>query len=102
MGSKSSDPTASTATQICTQSMAEGRSPDKRQRRKTTAKLPRGILDGLLGYHLRRAQVAVFQDFALTMRGMGGVTPGQFGVLALIQANAGLTQSALGEAMGVD
>ena len=72
-----------------------------RPRRKAANGLPRGILEGLLGYHLRRAQVAVFQDFDHTMRGMN-VTPGQFGVLALIQANIGMTQSALGEAMGVD
>ena len=26
-----------------------------------------GVLDGLLGYRLRRAQVAVFADFAQTM-----------------------------------
>ena len=63
--------------------------------------MPRGVLESLLGYHLRRAQVAVFQDFGVAMRGMD-ITPGQFGVLALIQANPGLTQSALGEAMGID
>lgn len=75
---------------------------DRVSRRGNNAqRLLRGVLDGLLGYHLRRAQVAVFQDFAATMHGMD-ITPGQFGVLALIQANPGLTQSALGEAMGVD
>ena len=61
----------------------------------------RGVLDNLAGYHLRRAQIAVFQDFSATM-GRIGVTPGQFGVLALIQANPGMSQSALGLAMGVD
>jgi DNA-binding MarR family transcriptional regulator len=81
--------------------MAEIRSSDTRRRRQAAVKLPKGSLEGLLGYHLRRAQVAVFQDFALSMRGME-ITPGQFGVLALIEANAGMTQSALGEAMGVD
>ncbi|MCK6450438.1 MAG: MarR family transcriptional regulator [Alphaproteobacteria bacterium] len=79
--------------------MADRRSA--RRRRAVARGVPHGVLDGLLGYHLRRAQFAVFQDFAATMRGMG-ITPGQFGVLALIQANPGLTQSALGEAMGVD
>jgi DNA-binding MarR family transcriptional regulator len=60
-----------------------------------------GVLPGLLGYHLRRAQVAVFQDFAREMARFE-VTPGQFGVLQVIAANAGLSQTALGKTMGID
>lgn len=60
-----------------------------------------GMLDTLVGYHLRRAQVAVFADFARAMAGLD-VTPGQFGVLVLIAANKGLSQSALGLALGLD
>lgn len=63
--------------------------------------LQHGILDSLLGYHLRRAQVAAFADFARTMSSID-LTPGQFGVLVLIAANAGLHQSALGTALGLD
>jgi DNA-binding MarR family transcriptional regulator len=60
-----------------------------------------GLLPDILGYHLRRAQAAVFQDFAATMNG-ANVTPGQFGVLALIEANAGLSQTRLAEILGID
>ena len=60
-----------------------------------------GFLPNLLGYHLRRAQSAVFQDFAASMNGTD-VTPGQFGVLALIEANAGLSQTRLAEILGID
>jgi DNA-binding MarR family transcriptional regulator len=60
-----------------------------------------GLLPDLLGYHLRRAQSAVFQDFAATMNG-ANVTPGQFGVLALIEANTGLSQTRLAEILGID
>jgi len=60
-----------------------------------------GVLDGLLGYRLRRAQVAVFADFAQTMTDYD-LTPGQFGTLALIAANPGLSQTALGTALGID
>ncbi|GGF39291.1 transcriptional regulator [Aliidongia dinghuensis] len=60
-----------------------------------------GVLDGLLGYRLRRAQVAVFADFAQTMAAYE-LTPGQFGTLALIAANPGLSQTALGTALGID
>ncbi|MBM3597824.1 MAG: MarR family transcriptional regulator [Alphaproteobacteria bacterium] len=63
--------------------------------------LQHGTLDSLLGYHLRRAQVAAFADFARTMSSID-LTPGQFGVLVLIAANAGLSQSALGTALGLD
>lgn len=60
-----------------------------------------GILPELLGYHLRRAQLAVFADFARSMAGID-LTPGQFGVLARIAANPGLSQSALGRAVGIE
>ena len=60
-----------------------------------------GILPDLVGYHLRRAQVAVFQDFAREMAAFS-VTPGQFGVLQVIAANSGLSQSELAKAIGVD
>lgn len=72
-----------------------------RKARLDQAPLNRGVLEELIGYHLRRGQVAVFQDFAQTMDGID-LTPGQFGVLALIQANPDMSQSTLGLAMGVD
>ncbi len=60
-----------------------------------------GMLSGLVGYHLRRAQALVFADF-MTEAAAFGITPGQFGVLVLIEANAGLTQSALAKALGIE
>ena len=59
-----------------------------------------GFLDRLLGYNLRRAQVAVFANFADWMSSYE-ITPGQLGTLGLIQANPGVTQTVLGEALGV-
>jgi len=59
------------------------------------------MLDELLGYHLRRAQAAVFADFMRTMA-EDGITPGQFGVLVLIDRNPGLNQSALARALGIE
>ena len=69
--------------------------PDSKRR------LDFGLLTGLIGYQLRRAQVAVFDHFAEAFRDLE-LTPGQLGALALIQANPGLSQSALGTALGVD
>ena len=60
-----------------------------------------GLLGGLIGYQVRRAQVAVFQHFAEAFAALE-LTPGQLGALLLIQANPGLSQSALGGALGVD
>lgn len=59
------------------------------------------ILPELIGYQLRRAQLSVFHDFAETMS-TEQITPGQFGVLALVGANPGLTQSALARAVGIE
>ena len=43
------------------------------------------LLPGLIGYNLRKAQTAVFQDFSRSLQDCN-ITPGQFGVLVLIQA----------------
>jgi len=60
-----------------------------------------GYLDGLLGYRLRRAQLAVFQDFIQSMRDYD-LRPAQFSVLAIIKANPGLKQSRISEALGIN
>lgn len=68
-------------------------------RSKRADGLDHGILPGLIGYQLRRAQLAAFQHFAAAT---GGMTPGRFGVLTLIAANPGLSQSDLAAALGID
>jgi DNA-binding MarR family transcriptional regulator len=60
-----------------------------------------GVLTGLVGFHLRQAQIAVFRDFAATM-GALEVTPGLFAVLVLIECNPGLKQSELAKAVHLD
>jgi DNA-binding MarR family transcriptional regulator len=60
-----------------------------------------GILPELLGYQLRRTQIAVFQNFSRAMEPLD-VTPGRFGVLEVIAANSGLSQSELGGLLGID
>lgn len=69
--------------------------------RSTDTALSYGLLSELIGYHLRRAQAIVFDDF---MRSMADsrITPGQFGVLTMIQANPGISQSALARALGIE
>jgi DNA-binding MarR family transcriptional regulator len=60
-----------------------------------------GILPTLIGYNLRRAQVAVFQDL-MSALGDLELTPGLFGVLQIIKNNAGLKQTDLANALHVD
>lgn len=64
-------------------------------------KLALGPLPDLIGYNLRKAQVAVFQSFQNAVA-PHDITPGQFGVLIMIRENEGLSQSDLGTAVGID
>jgi DNA-binding MarR family transcriptional regulator len=62
-------------------------------------KLRPGALPQLLGYRLRLAQQAVFRDFAESVQGL---SPGRVGLLVYIDANPGVTQSRLAEAVQRD
>jgi DNA-binding MarR family transcriptional regulator len=58
-----------------------------------------GMLPGLLGYRLRLAQQAVYRDFAASV---ADLSPGRVGILLLIDANPGVTQSRLAQAVSLD
>lgn len=60
-----------------------------------------GMLPGLIGFNLRCAQLSVFQHFSATV-GTEQITAPQFGTLLLIEANAGISQSAIAEALRFD
>lgn len=60
-----------------------------------------GVLPELLGYQLRLAQRAMFDDFAAAMAELE-VSPGLFGMLVIIEANAGLKQTELAHAARLD
>jgi DNA-binding MarR family transcriptional regulator len=64
--------------------------------------LSHGLLPRILGYHLRRTQVAIFRHFSRTVSAEEDITPGLFGMLQVIATNPGLGQSRLAEAMEVD
>jgi DNA-binding MarR family transcriptional regulator len=61
--------------------------------------LRQGALPRLIGYRLRLAQQAVFRDFASSV---GELSPGRVGMLMLIEANPGVPQGRLAEAVGLD
>ena len=66
---------------------------------KLDGALKHGMLPGLLGYRLRLAQQALFRDFAATV---AELSPGRVGILLLIEANPGVTQSRLAQAVSLE
>ncbi len=58
------------------------------------------VLNEAIGYHLRRAQLTVFQDFAETFSALG-LRPADFSVILIIANNPGLKQSEVAEALGI-
>ena len=71
----------------------------------TPPSIPAGIeldiLDDIIGYRLRRAQVVVYQDYARTVASVD-IRPSQFAAMTIIGANPGLSQSTLATTMGID
>jgi DNA-binding MarR family transcriptional regulator len=67
--------------------------------RPNPPRLAQGELSGLIGYRLRRAQQELFRDFAASIPEL---SPGRAGLLLLIEANPGVTQSRLAQAMALD
>ncbi len=61
----------------------------------------RGVLANLVGYHMRRADAFTFQSFGAAFKN-AGISPGQLGVLLLVQANPGINQTRAGKALGID
>lgn len=62
--------------------------------------LTEGMLGGLLGYRLRRAQLKVFEDFLASFAPLG-LKPAQFSALVLIEANPGRSQREIAAALGI-
>lgn len=65
------------------------------------AEIDRGLLGALIGYFLRRADVFAIQSFARHMA-QDGISPGQLGVLLLVDANPGINQTRVGRSLGID
>lgn len=63
--------------------------------------LARDVLPELIGYHLRRAHGTVINSFAEATADLD-LSPGQFGMIALIRANPRLSQVDLAAAIGLD
>lgn len=58
------------------------------------------ILDDLVGYAVRRAQISIYEDFAQTLAAEE-VTPQRFAALVIIENNPRISQTKLAEVMGI-
>jgi DNA-binding MarR family transcriptional regulator len=57
-------------------------------------------LTALIGYQLRRAQIAVFDDFIRSFA-IHDIRPTQYGVLTAIDCNPGSSQAAIAHSLGI-
>lgn len=65
-----------------------------------TSNFDLSVLTEAVGYQLRRAQLAVFQDFSEIFTA-NGLRPADFSVMILIWKNPGSKQSEIAEALGI-
>lgn len=65
------------------------------------AELDLSLLGGMVGYAIRRAQVALFRDLKARFRVLE-ITPAQFAILIAVDANPGLPQARVADALGIE
>jgi DNA-binding MarR family transcriptional regulator len=70
-------------------------------RRRSKTPIDLGALNERLGYFARRVQVWIFQDFIRRLAEID-ISPAQYSVLVVIDANTGLSQSELAETLGIE
>jgi DNA-binding MarR family transcriptional regulator len=58
------------------------------------------VLDDLIGYAVRRAQLSIYEDFAASLAAED-ITPQRFSSLVIIENNPGISQTRLAEVMGI-
>jgi DNA-binding MarR family transcriptional regulator len=75
--------------------------PRRTARRNAATPLGLGVLENHLGYFLRRAQVAIFQDFIRTLAEID-ISPAQYSVLVVIGANRGPSQAEVADFLGIE
>lgn len=59
-----------------------------------------GVLDKLVGYAIRRAQIRIYQDFLDAMEAWS-ITPPRFSAMTIIYCNQGMKLTYLSQAMGI-
>ncbi len=70
-------------------------------RRSNKPTIQLDLLNERLGYFMRRAQVWIFQDFIGRLASID-ISPAQFSVLVVVDANRGLSQAELAVTLGIE
>jgi DNA-binding MarR family transcriptional regulator len=70
-------------------------------RRSNRPMIELDLLNERLGYFVRRAQVWIFQDFIGRLASID-ISPAQFSVLVVVDANRGLSQAELAATLGIE
>lgn len=73
----------------------------RRPKRPFNGAVKFGPLPGYLGYQIRQAQTAIFRDLVASTSKLN-VTPGEYGLLSLLDANPGISQIDLAQVYGLD
>jgi len=71
------------------------------RRKSAGAPINVGVLPNLLGYNVRRAQIALWRDFSRTV-GDGEIRPAVFSLLVLVESNPGIPQIDLANQLDID
>jgi DNA-binding MarR family transcriptional regulator len=79
----------------------QSRAPSSAEPRSAAQNADLGRLVGHVGYLMRRAQIWIFQDFIRTLAEVD-IRPAQYSVLLVIEANHGLSQSAISQTLGIE
>jgi DNA-binding MarR family transcriptional regulator len=69
--------------------------------RATDHTIDMDVLPSLIGFNIRRAQIALWRDFHQNVA-EGEIRPGVFSALALVNANPGIAQTDLANQLGID
>ena len=77
-----------------------GKAPAAKRKRDPAAEISLGTLPSHIGFALRLAQIAVFQDFHRAVADLD-LRPGQYSVLLMLRANPGIRASQVAEALGI-
>jgi DNA-binding MarR family transcriptional regulator len=77
------------------------RAPRARQNSVAPTPVNVGLLPNLLGYNVRRAQIALWRDLSRTL-GAAKVRPAVFSLMVLVEANPGIAQIELATQLDVD